>query len=86
MHWIALLVINGGLVVGLFWLEGLKIRPVEHTLLSIALIVVFWLLLNEWITNHEIGLLVDKLTKDPIPLHENQYRFVKSADTEHDHA
>jgi hypothetical protein len=48
INWGILLFLFGSFIVALFWEEQLAIRPFDHILLAIGLVVIFYTLLFRW--------------------------------------
>lgn len=49
------------LMIGLaIWENGLPISPIDHTLLLIGILGVFFFSLNSWITHHDTNFLVSQ--------------------------
>jgi hypothetical protein len=43
-----------------FWVEDLNVLPVDHTILFIVILAIFFVLVNLWVTFHESNLLVSQ--------------------------
>lgn len=62
-RWGALYLLVFLFIVACIWENSLAILPIDHTLLLIAFLIFFGILLNIWNTNHETNLLVSQTYK-----------------------
>lgn len=63
--WVPPILLAGIFLGGLFWEENLKVNLVDHKLIAISFLLVFFYLLNRWIDLSEKNYLASKhLEKD----------------------
>lgn len=85
LDWGMLLGIVAGSVFSLYWIDTLSTTSIAKMVLSIGLVILAWVLINQWITSHEIRLLVESVTNTDDPSPAKYYRFEIDPDMEHDH-
>lgn len=60
IRWGSLYILVGIFIAVFFWEENLHIKPGDHVLLAIGILLGFGFLLDRWITNHETNSLISQ--------------------------
>jgi len=61
LSWIIPIIIVGIAFAGLLWEDKLQIPSFDHTIFAFGILVALGLILNSWMSNHEINMLASKI-------------------------
>ncbi|HWQ45537.1 MAG TPA: hypothetical protein VN376_01650 [Longilinea sp.] len=63
LNWITPIIIVGIAFVGLLWEDNLSIPSFDHTIFAFGILVALGLILNSWLSNHEVNTIVSAMNE-----------------------